>query len=44
MGGQNCHHLPECAGLSTPPDLSVDAILFTQFVHEITEGEAREEI
>ena len=45
---QSCHRpLPRavmCAGLSTPHDLSLGAILFTQFVHEMTEGEAREEI
>ena len=36
---QACH-----AGLLTSCDLSFNTILFTQFVHEITEGEAREEI
>ena len=35
---------PLCACLSTSCDFSLDAILFTQFVHEVTEGEAREEI
>ena len=34
---------PLHAGLSTRRDLSLDAVLFTQFVHEMTEGEAGEE-
>ena len=37
--GQSRHHPPLFAGLST-----LDALLFTQFVDEVTEGEAREEI
>ena len=32
---------PTCAGLLTFCDLSLDAILFTQFVCEFTEGETR---
>ena len=44
VGDQTHCHFPLCAGLSTSCDLSLDAILFTQFVHKITEGEAREEI
>lgn len=31
-------HPPLCAGLSTSYDLYLDDILFTQFVHEITDG------
>ena len=42
-GRQRHHHPPQCAGLSTPYCLSSDAILFTQFVPKITEGEAGEE-
>ena len=34
---------PPCAGLLTFYDLSLDAILFTQFVCEFTEGETRED-
>ena len=41
IGDQN---LPLRADLSTPCDLSLNAILFTQFVHKIAEGEAKEEI
>ena len=33
-----------CAGFWTSCDFSFGTILFTQFVHEITGGEAREEI
>ena len=44
VGGQSHHHPPLCVGLSAPYDLSLDAILSTQFVWEITEGEAKEEI
>ena len=43
-GGQSHHYPPQCAGLSAPCCLSSDAILFTQFVHKITAGEAGEEI
>ena len=43
-GGQNHCHPPLHAGLSTSCDLSLDIILFTQFVQEIAEREAREEI
>ena len=32
------------AGLSPSCDFSLDALLFTQFVLEVTEGEAREDI
>ena len=44
IGDQTCSQLPLHADLLTPCDLSLDAILFTQFVWEITEGGAREEI
>ena len=44
IGGQSHCHSPLCAGLSTPCDLSLDVILFTQFVQEATERETREEI
>ena len=44
MGGVRVvHHPALCAGLLTC-DFSLDATLFTQSVHEITEGKAREEI
>ena len=43
-GGQSLRHPPLRAGLWTPRDLSLDAIWFTWFVYEITEGEARKEI
>lgn len=43
-GVHSHHHPPPCAGLSTSCDLSLDAILFTQLVFEITEGEDREEM
>ena len=33
-----------CAGLWTPLNIPLDVILFIQFVHQITEVEAREEI
>ena len=33
-----------CAGLLIPRDLSLDAVLFTQFAGEINDAEAREEI
>ena len=46
--GQSHHHPPLCAGLfadlSTSCDLSLDSVLFTQLVWEITEGEAWEKI
>ena len=32
------------AGLSTPHNLSLDAVLITQFAHKIAEQEAREQI
>ena len=35
---------PLRAVLSAPRGLPLDALLFTQFVQEITEGEAREEV
>ena len=35
---------PQRAVLSAPRGLPLDALLFTQFVQEITEGEAREEV
>ena len=42
--GQSHHHAPLCAGLFadllTSCDLSLDSVLFTQLVWEITEGEA----
>lgn len=41
---QSHHHPPLCAGLCSLHGLSLDAILFTQFFHELTEGESREEI
>ena len=44
IGEQTHSRLPLHAGLLTPRDLSFYAILFTQFVCEITEGEAGEEI
>ena len=44
IGGLNHHHLLLGAALWTPCDLSLDATSFIQFLHEITEGEAREEI
>ena len=44
MGDQSCHHSVLLVGLSTPYDFPLDIILFTWFVQEITEGEAREEI
>ena len=48
MGGQSRCRPPLCAGvcaaLSTSRDFSLDALLFTQFIREITEREAREEI
>ena len=37
-------HLPLCVGLSIYCDLSLDSILFIQFICEITEGKTREEI
>lgn len=43
-GDQRPHPPPLYAGLSTSCDFSLDAILFTRFVHEITTGEAGEEI
>ena len=43
-GGQSHCHPPLCAGLSTPRDLSLDAVSFTWFIHKTTEGEAGEEI
>lgn len=46
--GQSHHHAPLCAGLFagllTSCDLSLDSVLFTQLVWEITEGEAWEKI
>ena len=33
------HYTGPCAGLSTSCDFFLDAILFTQFIHKITEGE-----
>ena len=44
MGDQSSHHSELLVGLSTPCDFPLDIILFTWFVQEITEGEAREEI
>ena len=40
---QSRRHSPLCAGWSTPCDLFLDAVSCTQFVREITEGEAGEE-
>lgn len=37
MGGQSHRHPPLHAGLLTSCELSLDALLFTQFVQEITE-------
>ena len=42
-GGQSHCHPPLCAGLSTPRDLSLDAVSLTWFIHKTTEGEAGEE-
>ena len=48
MGGQgHCHLLPcagSCAALLTSYDFSLAAVLVTQVVLEISEGEAGEEI
>lgn len=44
MGGQSHGHPQQCAGSSTLHDLSLDTALFTQFICEISEGEAREVI
>ena len=44
MGGQNDHHPPLHSGLSSSYNLFLDAVLFTQFVHEITKGKAKEEM
>ena len=44
VGGKICGHIPLHAGLLTPCELSLDAISFTQSVHEISEGEAGEKI
>ena len=43
-GKGGCNHSPLSAGLLTARFFFFNAILFTQLVHEITEGEAREEI
>ena len=42
--GAELSSLPLPVGLSTLCDLPLDAVLFTQFACEITEGEAKEEI
>lgn len=42
MEVQSHCHPPLCVGMSISCDLSLAAILFTHFGHEITEGEARE--
>ena len=46
--GQICLHSPWhaglCAGLTTSCDLSLDALLFTQFACKITKRESGEEI
>ena len=42
--GSQIHHCLLLGARLLTPDLSLDAILFTQFVHKITEEEAKEEI
>lgn len=42
--GQSLHHCSLCADLPILDDLSLGAVLFTQFVHLITEGEVEEKI
>ena len=43
MGDQSSHHSELLVGLSIPCDFPLDIILFTWFVQEITDGEARGE-
>ena len=42
--GSQIHHCLLLGACLLTPDLSLDAILFTQFVHKITEEEAKKEI
>ena len=42
VGSQICSHIPLHTGFLTPWSLSLDALLFIQFVHKVTEGQARE--
>lgn len=42
--GQSLHHCSLCADLPILDDLSLGAVLFTQFVNLITEGEVEEKI
>lgn len=44
VGSQSRRHPSPCAGLSAPCDSPLGALLFTQFVREIAERKAREEI
>ena len=44
IGGQIRRYLPLHADLLTPGGFSLDVVLFTPFVHKMTEGEAGESV